>query len=83
MNIDLDYEQKEAIIAGAKVSGIWAFIGITDWSQTASMLAAFLTLLFILEFIWKKVIRPFAEWRGWLIHKRRLIITSETDLGDI
>ena len=83
MKIDLDYEQKDMIIAGVKVSGIWAFIGVTDWSQTASMLASFLTLLFIIEFIWKKVLRPFAEWKGWLPHKRRIIVSSETDLGDL
>lgn len=58
--------QQEATVSGIKLASVWAMVGITSWADAAAMLAAIYSALLIGEFAWKKVLRPFAENRGWL-----------------
>jgi hypothetical protein len=53
-------------VAGTKLGTVWAAVGITSWADFAAVLAAIYSGLLICEFVWKKVIRPFALWKGWL-----------------
>jgi len=55
-----------------KVASVWGAVAITSWADFAAMLAAFYTLILIAEWGWKKLLRPFAERRGWLrrVHRR-------------
>lgn len=45
-----------------------AGVSAADW---AAWLAAAYTTLLICEWLWKKVIRPFLQSRGWLPHPKR------------
>ena len=74
----LTHEQKEAVVSSVKVGGVWATIGVSSWADVASMFAAILSLLFILEWIWKKTLRPFLEDRGIVRRVRR----RRSDAGD-
>jgi hypothetical protein len=57
---------------GIKIVTAWGAVAITSWADIAAMLAAVYTLLLILEWLWKKFGRPFAENHGWIIqHKKR------------
>lgn len=49
---------KAGVAAAAVVAGL-------SWGDIASILAAAYTALLIGEWVWKKVLRPFAERRGW------------------
>ena len=76
--------------AVAKIAGSWGAVSAADsinsvdWSQIASIAATILTILLILHFLWKNVLRPIAIWRGWIKRpRRRIILSSETDHGDI
>jgi hypothetical protein len=60
---------KEAVEAGTKIGLTWGAFTVGSWYDVSYMLASILSALFILDFIWKKWIRPFAEWRGWLQKK--------------
>lgn len=70
-------DEKTAIIAGAKITTAWAppalfsLMGVSTWAEFSAALAALLTGLFILEFLWKKIIRPAAVWLGWMRAPRR------------
>lgn len=55
----------------AKVATAWAAVGFTSWADVASFLAALYTLLLILEWIWKKWVRPFCEDRGYFKRRSR------------
>lgn len=48
-------------------------LSVADWplQEIAAGLTAFYTLLLISEWLWKKVVRPFAERRGWIAVPRR------------
>lgn len=48
-----------------------------SWSNIAAALAAIYTLSMLFEFWWKKFWRPFAERRGWIKPKNRLVFTEE------
>lgn len=63
-------EQHQAFADGSKVAAAWAAVGASSWSDVASMLASLLTLLLILEWFWKKLLRGFFERRGWVKPKR-------------
>lgn len=65
-------EQATAIaLPGAKIASAWLAVGITSWSDAAAALAALYTVILILEWVWKKAVRPFAEQRGWMRRKSR------------
>lgn len=63
---NLSNEQREGLVAGAKLGTAWAAVGITSWADFAAVLAAIYSFLLIVEFAWKKAIKPFCIWRGWL-----------------
>jgi len=54
-----------------KAASAWGAVAITSWADFAAMLAAFYTLILIAEWGWKKLLRPFAERRGWLKRAHR------------
>lgn len=58
-----------------KAGSAWVAVGVTtivDAAQLiAAVLAALYTLMLMLEFLWKKFGRPFAESRGWVKRKAR------------
>lgn len=64
--MNLTPEQREGVVAGTKLTSVWAAVGITSWADAAAFLAALYSVLLIAEFMWKKFGRPFAEWRGWV-----------------
>lgn len=73
----------QAKIDTAKAGSAWLGVGLassTDWAQIASMLAALYTLLLIVEWLWRKLLRPVAEARGWV--KRRKRRASDRDGED-
>lgn len=53
-------------LTAAKIGTAWAAVGITSWADAASALAFIYTLLLLLEWVWKRIARPFAERRSWL-----------------
>lgn len=53
-------------ISAAKIGTAWAAVGITSWADAASALAFIYTLLLLVEWVWKRLARPFMERRGWL-----------------
>jgi len=62
-------DQKEGAVAAAKLLSVWAAVGITSWADFAAFLAALYSLMLIGEWLWKKAVRPFCEWRGWIAVK--------------
>lgn len=48
----------------ASVGVVW--IGSMTWGEIASMLAAGYTLLLIVDWLWKRLGRPYALRRGWI-----------------
>jgi hypothetical protein len=56
-------DHKEGFIAAAKLGSVWAAVGITSWADLAAVLAALYSAMLIGEFIWKKVLKPYLEWR--------------------
>lgn len=77
---------KEALVAGAKLGTVWATLGVASWDQAAQMAQTFasfaagiLTLLFICEFLWKKVIRRICYRMGWMEPPKR----RETDFAEL
>jgi hypothetical protein len=59
-------DQKEGLVSGAKIGSVWAAWGVTSWADVAAFLAALYSLLLICEFAWKKAVKPFMKWKGWL-----------------
>ncbi|MDB5846546.1 MAG: hypothetical protein JWP29_298 [Rhodoferax sp.] len=55
-----------------------------SWSEIASIAAFLYTSLLICEWIWKRMVRPFAERHGWITpRRRRQLRTRSTDLGEL
>ena len=54
-----------------KIASAWALVGITSWADFAAFVAAIYTLILLGEWVWKKLIRPFCESRGWLKRLKR------------
>lgn len=55
----------------AKVTTVWAAFGLTTWSDIAAAAATAYTALLIVEWLWNKLIRPYAERRGWIARRKR------------
>jgi hypothetical protein len=68
---NLTSEQREGVIASTKLGTVWAAVGITTWADFAAFMAAIYSVLLVGEFAWKKMLRPFAEWRGWITTKEK------------
>jgi len=66
---NLTTEQREGLVASAKLGTVWAAVGITTWADFAAFMAAIYSVLLAGEFAWKKMLRPFAKWRGWIKSK--------------
>ncbi len=49
-----------------KILAIWAFIGVTTWSELSSFLACVLTFYILCRYLWRDIARPFCERRGWI-----------------
>lgn len=63
----MSIEQHSSVAApGVKLVTAWAAVGITSWAEAASALAALYTIILIGEWLWKKLVRPFLERRGWI-----------------
>lgn len=62
---------KDGVVAGAKLSSVWGAFKVGSWYDVSYMLASILSFLFIADFVWKKWLRPFCEWRGWVKRSRR------------
>lgn len=57
---------------GVKIVTAWAAVGITSWADVAAALAALYSAILIAEWVWKRMLRPFCERRGWIpVRKRR------------
>lgn len=78
MNTD---QQSTVTAPVVKVVTAWAAVGITSWADVASILAALYTLVLLLDWVWKKFGRPFAEDRGWVRRKQRRRTDSRFDDG--
>lgn len=61
----------QAAVDGAKIVSVWTAVHISSWADAASAVAALYTMLLIGEWTWKKILRPFAETRGWIKRKFR------------
>ena len=73
-----------APVAKAVSANVAAFFALNSWSDVAAVLAALYSVLLIVEWVWKRVARPYAERRGWVKPKpRRNLLTRATDLGDL
>jgi p-aminobenzoyl-glutamate transporter AbgT len=59
---NLTSAQKEGLIAGAKLTSVWAAVGVTSWADFAAFMAAMYSLLLVCEFLWKKIIKPGIGW---------------------
>jgi hypothetical protein len=55
----------------ARATSMLAAIGVSTWGDFAALCAAIWTLLLIGEWIWKKVLRPCFERRGWIRRQMR------------
>lgn len=53
----------------------WMLINSIPWDTIAKITAAIYGVAVLSEWIWKKIVRPFCESRGWV--KRRRIITVQ------
>ncbi len=68
-------------IAPAVASGpgpdAWAAVNAIPWGNIASIGAVVYTSLLISEWLWKRLLRPLAERRGWVKPRKRYIITLD------
>jgi len=62
---------------GIKIASAWAAVAITSWADAAAALAALYTILLIGEWVWKKVLRPFAERQGLIKRVSRRATDTE------
>lgn len=53
----------------AKILALWAWLGVTNWSEAASFFTTMLTVYMIGRYIWRDIGRPFCERRGWIAQK--------------
>ena len=67
----LTHEQKEGLVAGAKLGSVWAAVGITSWADFAAVLAALYSGMLIVEFLWKKLVKPMCQRYGLFGYGRR------------
>lgn len=80
----MEHDTKTAAIKGTSA---WAavglaHIGVNTWGDAAAMLAALYSFALICEWLWKRLLRPIAESRGWVKPKKRVLVET-TDHGDL
>ena len=67
---------------GAKIGVVWLSIGVTSWAEAASFLAFVLSALALIEYVWKKILRPCFAKRGWVKpakHRVKLVAVEEQE----
>ena len=64
------------------ISAVIAAIGGLTWSQTASMVATIYTTCLLIEWVWKRLLKPYAQRRGWVGGHRKAFLDS-TDRVDL
>jgi pyrroloquinoline quinone (PQQ) biosynthesis protein C len=57
---------RDAVVGGAKIASVWAFVGISSWADFAAMMAALYSLLMILNFCWDKFLKGWCIRAGWI-----------------
>lgn len=62
-------ENNEISMPVTKVVSLWAVIGVTSWTEAAALAGFVYSMLLISEWLWKKLVRPLAERRGWVLPK--------------
>jgi len=62
-------------VAKAASAGV-VFLGGMTWGEVASMLATIYTACLIIEWLWKRLLKPAAQARGWIAGKRREFLDS-------
>ena len=65
-------------------SGILASVGAMSWGELAQAAAFIYSACLIVEWVWKRVLKPLAQRRGWIAGKRREFLdsTGAVPLGD-
>lgn len=53
-----------------KIGAVWTAWGLTSWSEVAGFLAAILSALALGEWLWKKAVRPFLIYMGYMKYRR-------------
>lgn len=80
MNDDI----KHPAVKAASAVGVLA--GSMSWNEIAAMLAALYTACLIIEWLWKRLLKPLAQRRGWIKVKGKprefLDSTGAAPLGD-
>lgn len=62
-----------------KIVSLWAMVGVTSWSEAASLAAFWLTVYLLCRHIYRDIVRPFLESsRVFKSHKAKL--NDVTDL---
>ena len=76
-------EIKHPVIKAASGSlvGAWAAM---SWGERAQMAAFLYTMALLVEWLWKRLLKPLAQRRGWVRGKPRdfLDSTGHADLDD-
>lgn len=76
MNDDIKHPVAKGLSAGV------VFLGGMTWGEVASMLAALYTLCLLIEWLWKRILKPAAQRRGW-IAGRAQFLDSAPDFPDL
>lgn len=78
MTDDIKHPIPKAISAGV------VFLGGMTWGEVASMLAALYTACLLIEWLWKRLLKPLGQRRGWIAGPRREFLdsTGGAPLGD-
>ena len=58
-------------LPAVKVASAWAAVGITSWADAAAAMAFVYSVALFGEWLWKKILRPLCERRGWLQRRKR------------
>lgn len=77
MNDDIKHLPAKAASVGL------AWLGGMTWGELASMLATIYTGCLMVEWLWKRLLKPLAQRRGW-VHGRSEFLdsTDSAPLGD-
>lgn len=72
-------DTKMAVADAARLGSAWAAVGVSNWSDAASMVAFLFTVCLLIDWLWKRLARPILEQRGLLKRKRRRRSDTEDD----
>ena len=65
-------------------AGVAVWFTAKSWNEIAAMLGALYTLCLLTEWLWKRLLKPLAQRRGWIAGPRREFLdsTGAAPLGD-